>query len=418
MTDRTPLRAAIVGAGRMGMIHGHLLNVHPDAEVVGFVDRDTSLAPHLASQGLRAPLYPSLDALFQAATPEALFVCTPTHTHLAVVRESLRRPVHLFVEKPLATTRADAEAILGLATQAGVMHAAGYVYAHLPVVQAAHGLVAGGVLGEVLRFTAHAYVSEVFSPKQGWFFQKELAGGGVVANMASHLLFVLGWMFGPIRRVVATTRSHASTVDDSAQVLLTFASGVSGLLDTSWSMPGTQMLDYGVTIDGRRGTLVLGRERIRLHLLEPAAGYDKGWTEIHASELPADTAFDVSPHIGGEAFYRQLSTFVAACRSGTLPFCSLAEGCNTQRMIDAIYASAAAGSAPLEGACAPGPGPARSWCSSCGRRRAVTTSRGRSGLPRWRASDGPTRCTHSARRRTRSGYGRSWRCSTIRSARR
>ena len=347
MSARPPLRAAVVGAGRMGMVHGHLLQVHPETELVGFVDRDAGLAEHLASQGLRAPLYPSVDALYRATQPEAVFICTPTHTHLAVVRECLGRPTHLFVEKPLATSRADAEAILRLASDARVMHAAGYVYAHLPVVQAAHELVARGVLGEVLRFTAHAYVSEVFGPKQGWFFQKEQAGGGVVANMASHLLFILGWLFGPIGRVTASTRSHFSRVDDSAQVLFTFATGVSGLLDTSWSVPGTQMLDYGLTVDGRNGTLVLGRERILLHLLVPADGHDAGWNEIHASELPADTAFDVSPHIGGEAFYRQLQTFVDACRSGRLPFCSLAEACNTQRMIEAIYASAAAGT-PVE----------------------------------------------------------------------
>ena len=161
--------------------------------------------------------------------------------------------------------------------------------------------------------------------------------------MASHLLFILGWFFGPIRRIVASTRSHASAVEDSAQVLLTFASGVTGLLDTSWSMPGTQMLDYGLTVDGRQGTLVLGRDRILLHLLAPAAGYEAGWNEIHASALPADTAFDVSPHIGGEAFYRQLTTFVRACQTRTQPFSSLTEALNTQRMIDGIYASAASG---------------------------------------------------------------------------
>ncbi len=337
------LRAAVVGAGRMGMVHGHLLQVHPETELVAFVDRDTGLAAHLASQGLRAKLYPSLEAAYADTSPDALFVCTPTHTHLAVVRSALVRPVHLFVEKPVATTLGDAEAILALATQAGVVHAAGYVYAHLPVVAAARELLTAGVLGEVLRFSAHAYVSEVFGEKRGWFFQKDLAGGGVVANMASHLLFILGWFFGPIRRVVASTRSHASAVEDSAQVLLTFASGVTGLLDTSWSMPGTQMLDYGLTVDGRQGTLVLGRDRILLHLLAPAAGYEAGWNEIHASALPADAAFDVSPHIGGEAFYRQLTTFVRACQTRTQPFSSLTEALNTQRMIDGIYASAASG---------------------------------------------------------------------------
>ena len=343
MNEKRPLRAAVIGAGRMGMVHGHLLQVHPETELVGLVDRDTGLAEHLASQGLRAPLYPSVDALYRAAEPEAVFICTPTHTHLAVVRECLAKPTHLFVEKPLATSRTDAEAILGVATKARVMHAAGYVYAHLPVVQAAHELLAKGVLGELLRFTAHAYVSEVFGPKQGWFFQKEQAGGGVVANMASHLLFILGWFFGPIGRITASTRSHFSRVDDSAQVLFTFATGVSGLLDTSWSVPGTQMLDYGLTVDGRRGTLVLGRDRILLHLLAAAGGYEAGWNEIHASALPADAAFDVSPHIGGEAFYRQLTTFVRACQTRTQPFSSLTEALNTQRMIDGIYASAASG---------------------------------------------------------------------------
>ena len=335
------LRAAVVGAGRMGMVHGHLLQVHPDTELVGFVDRDTSLAAHLASQGLAAPLYPSIGEVYAKASPEAVFVCTPTHTHLPVVRECLSKPVHIFMEKPLSTTVADSEAMLKAANDARVMHAVGYVYAHLPVIGAAHELIARGVLGELLRFKAHAYVSEVFGPKQGWFFQKDQAGGGVVANMASHLLFVLGWFFGPIRRVVAVTRSHFSTVDDSAQALLTFGSGLTGMLDTSWSVPGTQMLDYGLTVDGKNGTMVLGRERILLNLLAPAGEHDKGWSEIHASELAADTAYDVSPHIGGESFYRQLQTFVDACRTGALPFCSLAEGLNTQRMIEAIYASAA-----------------------------------------------------------------------------
>jgi predicted dehydrogenase len=341
------LKVAVIGAGRMGIVHGHLLQLYPDTELVGFVDPSAGIASQLASQGLRAPVHAELEALFRQAAPDAAFVCTPTHTHLAVARACLQRerPPHLFVEKPLATNRPDAEAILELATRAGVVHGSGYVYAHLPVVERAHGLLAAGAIGEPLRFNAHAYVSEVFGEKRGWFFQKSLSGGGVVANMGSHLLFILGWFFGRTRRVTASTWSHATGVDDSAQALLVFESGVSGLLDTSWSMPGSQMLSYGVTIAGRLGTLVLQRERILLHLLEARAGFAAGWSEIHASELPADTAFDVSPHIGGEAFYRQLRSFVEACRSGEQPFSSLREACNTQRTIDAIYASAERGAA-------------------------------------------------------------------------
>src|SRR5216683_1118733 len=112
MADPRPLRCAVIGAGRMGMVHGHLLQVYPGTELVGFVDPQAGTAGRLASQGLRAPVY--------ASVPE--------------------------------------------------------LYADLPIVESAHDLIARGVLGEVLRFTAHAYISEVFSAKSGWFFQKELSG--------------------------------------------------------------------------------------------------------------------------------------------------------------------------------------------------------------------------------------------------
>ena len=223
MPDARPLRCAVIGAGRMGMVHGHLLQVYPGTELVGFVDPQRGAHERLASQGLRAPVFTGIPEMLASANPEAVFICTPTHTHLAVTRECLARPLHLFMEKPVATSVADADAILALAREHRVMHAAGYVYAHLPIVDEARCLLAEGVLGEVLRFSAHAYISEVFGPKSGWFFQRELSGGGVVANMGSHVLFILGWMFGRIRRVMATTRSHASNVEDSAHALLWFA---------------------------------------------------------------------------------------------------------------------------------------------------------------------------------------------------
>src|SRR5216683_3246623 len=244
MADPRPLRCAVIGAGRMGMVHGHLLQVYPGTELVGFADPQSGAHGRLASQGLRAPVFTGISDLLAAAQPEAVFICTPTHTHLAVTRECLVRPVHLFMEKPIATSVADADAILALAREHRVMHAAGYVYAHLPIVEDARRLLAEGVLGEILRFSAHAYISEVF---------------------------------GRNRRVMATTHSHASAVEDSAHALLWFDGGVTGMLDTSWSMPGAQMLDFGITIDGRQGTLVLGREQILLHLLRPMGDHPEGW---------------------------------------------------------------------------------------------------------------------------------------------
>src|SRR5205823_751805 len=91
-------RCAIVGAGRMGMVHGHLLQVYPGTDVVGFADPQKGTHDRLSSQGLNAPVFASVGELLSAVAPDAVFVCTPTHTHLAVTREVLAaRATHLFM---------------------------------------------------------------------------------------------------------------------------------------------------------------------------------------------------------------------------------------------------------------------------------------------------------------------------------
>jgi predicted dehydrogenase len=208
------------------------------------------------------------------------------------------------MEKPVATSVADADAILALAREHRVMHAAGYVYAHLPIVR--KPTPAGAVvLGEVLRFSAHAYISEVFGPNRDGSSSASSPEGGVVANMGSHVLFILGWMFGRIRRVMATTRLAREQRRRLRARAPLVRRGVTGMLDTSWSMPGAQMLDYGITIDGRQGTLVLGREQILLHLLRrrrPSRGLERDPRQRPARRHRVRH----QPAHRGESFYRQL----------------------------------------------------------------------------------------------------------------
>src|SRR5258707_12936472 len=83
LADAPPLRCAVIGAGRMGMVHGHLLQVYPGTELVGFADPQRGAHERLASQGLRAPVFAGIPELMATAQPDAVFICTPTHTHLA-----------------------------------------------------------------------------------------------------------------------------------------------------------------------------------------------------------------------------------------------------------------------------------------------------------------------------------------------
>src|SRR3982751_90691 len=70
LADAPPLRCAVIGAGRMGMVHGHLLQVYPGTELVGFADPQPGARERLSSQGLTAPVFVSVAALVSASSPD------------------------------------------------------------------------------------------------------------------------------------------------------------------------------------------------------------------------------------------------------------------------------------------------------------------------------------------------------------
>jgi predicted dehydrogenase len=339
----SPLRVGIVGGGRMGMVHGSLLRTFSDAAVAAFAEPNTQLHGQTRSQGFDCPIVTSVDEMVRQVGVDAVFICTPNSTHRPILESCIESGVHVFVEKPLADDLPNAERMVDLVRDRQIAHAVGYVYGYLPVFLRIRELLDQGVLGTLHRGRAHCYMSEVFASRTGWYYDRRQSGGGVLPNLGSHLLYLVGMYFGDVREVQAKIQSQFSSVDDAAFALLTFASGVTVSVDVSWSMPGSQMLDLGITIEGERGILVGSKEELLLYRHEAGAGFPQGWNRVHLSDLDAHVDFDISPHIGGEGFYLQARDFIDACRTGARPRSSFYEALNVQRMIHGMYQSAATG---------------------------------------------------------------------------
>jgi predicted dehydrogenase len=117
-------RIGVVGAGALGYHHLRLLRTLPRVEVVGFHDRRPERAAAVAAElGVRA--FPSLDALLDAV--DALTVVVPTSAHFDVARVALERGTHLLIEKPLAASVEQAEALLAIAGRTGALVQTGHV---------------------------------------------------------------------------------------------------------------------------------------------------------------------------------------------------------------------------------------------------------------------------------------------------
>src|SRR5262249_24500514 len=160
------------------------------------------------------------------------------------------------VEKPLAHSLSDAEALMEvLERHPGTMAAVGFMKAHEGIYQEVDRLLREKTLGELHGFEATCYLSQVFKPKKGWIYARNLSGGGMVINSTCHLLHSLQRWFGPVQAVTAHCRSVYSTdVEDEASIELEFAS-LSGRVHTSWSQPGYDVETSTVRIRGEAGTL-------------------------------------------------------------------------------------------------------------------------------------------------------------------
>src|SRR5215470_591428 len=126
-----PVRVAVVGVGRRGLAHAAVLSMVPDCTLAGLVDPRRPATRSARGQGFKAPAFPSFEKLLEAEKPDAVFVCTPSDRHLPVAKAALEAGAAVFVEKPLAHTLADAEALATLATSTGRPVACGYVLPYL-----------------------------------------------------------------------------------------------------------------------------------------------------------------------------------------------------------------------------------------------------------------------------------------------
>jgi len=339
-----PLRVAIVGLGKMGMVHGSVLAMMPEVELVAFVDALPGMAKTLYGMGHRAPFFATLEEALRLAKPDAVWICTPPDSHAALAEQAAAAGAAVFVEKPLAHRLEDAVRIEALARTGKVAIACGYAQLYMPAFAAAREALAAGVLGSVTRVRSSMYLSQVFAPQQGWIADPARSGGGVVANLSSHLLAQLRHAFGQPERARATWRKLHGEVEDELSGVLVLPGGAEIAFESSWSVPDFPISSTTIEAEGENGTLRITNDSFELDLREARAGFPAGASVRRAADLPARATFELN----GEFYDLEDSDFLAWVAGGPAPRIAAGLGADVQRTMSALYASAARGGEAVE----------------------------------------------------------------------
>jgi predicted dehydrogenase/nucleoside-diphosphate-sugar epimerase len=190
-----PLRVAVVGCGAIAQqFHLPILAGHDGVKLAALVDRDVERARGLArGYGVEKVLGDARE--LTPETVDAAVVATPPLHHAPGAIDLMRRGIHVLVEKPMATTCADALAMVQAAEEAGVALAVGYYRRLMPSTRMLKALVESHWLGRPVSFDVISGGIYNWSAATLGNMRKDLAGGGVLIDFGSHLLDVLFHLF-------------------------------------------------------------------------------------------------------------------------------------------------------------------------------------------------------------------------------
>jgi predicted dehydrogenase len=252
------VRTALVGYGKVAHTHAEVLRALPESEFVAVCGRRLDrVAAFAAQHGVQA--YTDLRTMIGDAAVEAVVVCTPHPAHAGPVLVAAQMGVHALVEKPLASSLQDCDAMISAARATGVkLGTISQRRLYAPVQRVKAAIKAGKIGKPVLGIAVMlGWRDEPYYRSDPWRGTWDGEGGGVLVNQAPHQLDLLQWFMGPVEEMFGQwdNLNHPYIeVEDTAVAVLRFKSGALGSIVMSNSQkPGL----YGkVHVHGANGSSV------------------------------------------------------------------------------------------------------------------------------------------------------------------
>jgi predicted dehydrogenase len=315
------LKIGVIGCGAITQ-YLHAPDIHNtfDAELVACCDLLPEKAKAIAeSYGTEAEIYTDYRKLLAQSAAEAIVVATPNVLHGPITIDALKSGRHVLVEKPMATSSAEAKKMVETAKKAGKLLMVNQCQRLEPTHLKAKEVLDSGMLGRVL------HVSGIFghngpdnwSPTGKWFFKKAEARFGSMADLGIHKADLLRWLTGKeIAEIGAfVERLHKKgNVDDNFVSCIKFTDGTVGTLSSSWTVYGRS--ESHTIFHCENGTLRLNTEPgrdVAVYLEKPKGDFQLA-PPPPANDYEGSWGLDVGGH------------FARACKGIEAPYCTGEEG--------------------------------------------------------------------------------------------
>jgi len=370
MTRVRELGVGLIGSGFMGRAHAHAfrmvagvfpLDAAPRLEIIADVKADLA-AKAAADLGFQRST-DDWTALVADPAVDIVAITSPNALHKPMAMAAIAAGKHVYCEKPLAVTLADAREMTAAAEKAGVVTMVGFNYLKNPMVELAREIIASGEIGEITGYRGIHAEDFMADPKHPYIWRCDPAqAGGALADIGSHAISMARHLLGEIESVTADvrtvhherpdprdlSRSLPVTIDDQADMLVRFKRGCSGVVSASWLATGREMqLDFEVY--GTKGSLLYTQERLNeLKLYKTGApAARRGFTLLTSGPALSDYAAfcPASGHqIGfGELKVIEVKALIEAITGKAPAYPNFADATAIERVVEAAIVSSREG---------------------------------------------------------------------------
>ncbi|MEU6223324.1 Gfo/Idh/MocA family oxidoreductase [Streptomyces sp. NPDC047042] len=281
------LGVAVVGFGWMGRVHTqayvrlahHFPQLGLRPELVAVAEEVPGRAEEAAAQFGFASTTRDWRDIVKDPRVQAVSITAPNFLHREIGVAMAEAGKHIWIEKPVGLSAADASAVADAVAGAGVQGTVGFNYRNAPAVERARQIVASGEIGTVTHVRIRLFSDYAAHPDGAltWRYERERGGSGVLGDLASHGVDLARFLLGDIAALTADTavfvpersRPTGATAghtrasggelgavenEDYVSCLLRFASGARGVLEACRVSVGEQN-NYGFEVHGTKGAV-------------------------------------------------------------------------------------------------------------------------------------------------------------------
>ena len=335
-------KIAILGAGFITDIH--IESYHrfvPEAEVVAVYTRQADKAKAFAEKHGIPQWYDNIDDAITKSGCEVVDVCLPNFLHAEATIKAAKAGKQVIIEKPLAVTLEEADAMISACRDAGVklMYAEELCFA--PKYERVRQLIKEGAIGDVYMLKQAEKHS---GPHSDWFYNIDLAGGGVLMDMGCHAMQWFRWILDNAKAV--SVYASMSTVlhmnrtkgEDNSVVIVEFENGVTAVAENSWAKHGG--MDDRSEAHGTGGVIYAD-----LFMGNAAISYSKngyGYA-MEKADTTVGWSFTVFEEVFNQGYPHELKHFIDCVRNNKQPLVTGEDGRAVLEILYAAYASAGTG---------------------------------------------------------------------------